>query len=91
MRVCPGDLDACGFGEVAQAPGGRVPVHPGTAGVQQDRPADRGGHRPVDGPADRWWQRDQDDLGTFAAYPQDPVAVFLAEVGDVGSGGLEEP
>jgi hypothetical protein len=42
-------------------------------------------------PADRGRQRDQDDLGTFAAYPQDPVAVFLAEIGDVRGGGFEDP
>jgi 5,10-methylenetetrahydrofolate reductase len=37
--VCPGDLDAGRLGEVAQAAGGRVPVHPGAACVQQDRQA----------------------------------------------------
>ncbi len=63
MRMCPGDLDAGGFGEVTQAAGGRVLVHPGAAGVEQDRPADPGCCRPVDGPADRWRQRDQDHLG----------------------------
>ncbi len=46
----PGDLDACGLGEVMQAAGGRVPVHPGAAGVQQDRPAVPETDRPVDGP-----------------------------------------
>jgi hypothetical protein len=30
--------DAGGFGEAAQAAGGRVPVHPGAAAVEQDRP-----------------------------------------------------
>jgi len=34
---------------------------------------------PVNGPADRWRQRDQDHLGTLAAYPQHSVAVFFAE------------
>jgi len=85
--VRPGGLDAGGLGEVAQAAGGCVPVHPGAAGVQQDRPADPGGYRPVDGPADRGRQWDQHDLGALAAHPQDPAAVFLAEVGDVGAGG----
>jgi hypothetical protein len=37
MRMCPGDLDTGGFGEPVQAAGGRVPVHPGAAGVEQDR------------------------------------------------------
>jgi hypothetical protein len=54
-------------------------------------PRVRGPGCPVDGPADRWRQRDQDDLGALAAYPQHPVAVFLAEVSDVRAGGLENP
>jgi len=91
MRVRPGDLDADGFGEVPQAAGGRVPVHPGAPGVQQDRPAVPEAYSPVDGPADRGRQRDQDHLGAFAAHAQDPVAVLLAEVGDVGAGGFEDP
>ena len=37
VRVCPGDLDAGGLGESAQAAGGRVPVHLGTPAVEQDR------------------------------------------------------
>ena len=52
VRVCPGDLDAGGLGEVPQAAGGRVPVQPGAAGVQQDRPAGSGAYGTVDGPAD---------------------------------------
>jgi len=60
-------------------------------GVQQDRPPDSGAYCPVDGPADRWRQRDQDNLGTFAAYPHHPVTVFFAEVTDVGAGGFEDP
>jgi len=90
VRVRPGDPAAGGVGETPQAAGSRVPVHPGTAGVQQDRPAVPEAGRPVDGPADSWRQRDQDDLGTFAADPQHPVAVFLAEIGDVRGGGLED-
>jgi hypothetical protein len=83
----PGDPDTSGLGKLMQAAGGRVPVHPGAAAVEQDRPA-----RAVAGrPADRWRQRDQDDLGALAAYPQDPVAVLLAEIGDVRAGGVEDP
>jgi hypothetical protein len=78
VGMCPGDLDTDGSGEVAQAAGGRVPVHPGAAGVQQDRPAVPIADRPVDGPANGGRQWDQDDLGALAAYPQDPVAVFLS-------------
>ena len=91
VRVGPGDLDAGGLGEVPQAAGGRVPVHPGAVAVKQDRPPNPGAYCPVDGPADRWRQRDQDELGALAAHPQDPVAVFFAEVGDVRGGGLEDP
>jgi hypothetical protein len=89
--VRPGDPDAGAPGELVQAAGGRVPVHPGAAAVEQDRPAHAGSARPVDGPADRWRQRDQDDLGALAAHTEDPVAVLLAEVGDVRAGGLEDP
>jgi hypothetical protein len=44
--------------------------------------------RAVDSPADGGRQRDQDDLGALAADAQYPVAVFLAQVGDVGAGGF---
>ena len=63
VRMCAGDLDAGGFGEVPQAAGGGVPVHPGAAAVEQDRPA----HPAVDGPAHGGRKRDQDNLGPFAA------------------------
>ncbi len=86
----PGHLDPSGLGEVVQAAGGRVPVHPGAAAVEQDRPARARADRPVDGPADRGRQRHQDNLGALAAHPQDPVAVLLAEIGNIGAGGLED-
>ena len=89
--MCPGGLDAGSCGEPAQAAGGRVPVHPGAAAVEQYRPVSAVGYRPVDGPADGWRQRDQDDLGALAAHAQHPVAVLLAEVGDVRAGGFEDP
>ena len=79
------------LGEPPQAAGRRVPVHPGAAAVEQDRPAGPAGDRLVDGPADGWRQRDQDDLGAFTAHAQHPVAVLLAQVGDVRAGGLEDP
>ena len=91
MWMCPGGLDAGGCGEPAQAAGGGVPVHPGAAAIEQDRPLGAVRDRPVDGPAGCWRQRYQDDLGAFAAYPQHPVAVCLAEVGDVRAGGFEDP
>jgi hypothetical protein len=74
-----------------QAAGGGVAVHPGAAAVEQDRPISAGADRPVDGAADRWWQRDQNDLGAFAAYAQHPVTMLLAQVGDVRPGGFEDP
>ena len=46
---------------------------------------------PVDGPADGWRQRDLDHFAAFAAHSQHPVAVFFAEVRDVGAGGFEDP
>jgi hypothetical protein len=91
VRVRPGDLDAGGSGESPQAAGGRVPVHPGTAAVEQDWPARAVCDRPVDRPPDCWRQWYQDDLGALAAHAQYPVAVLLAEVGDVRGGGFEDP
>ena len=66
-------------------------VHPGTAAVGQDRSVKTAADRPVGGPANGRWQRDEDDLGAFAAYAQHPVAVFFAKVGDVRAAGLEDP
>ena len=87
----PGDLDAGGLGELVQAVGGCVPVHPGAAAVEQDRPARAGSDRLVDGPADCRRQRDQDHLGALAAHAQPPVAMLLAEVSDVTAAGFEDP
>ncbi len=91
VRVCPGDPDAGGLGGVPQAAGPRVPVHPSAVAVKKDRPARARSDRPVNGPADRWRQRDQDDLGALAAHAQHPVAVFFAEIGYVRGSGLEDP
>jgi len=79
------------LGQAPQAPGRRVAVHPGAAGIEQDRPAVPQAGCPVDGPADRGWQRDLDHLAALAAHPQHPVAVLLSEVGDVRAGGFEDP
>ena len=59
--------------------------------LQQDRPGGPLADGAVDGAADRGWQRDEDDLVALAADPQHAVAVLLAEVVDVGAGGLEDP
>jgi hypothetical protein len=80
-------LDASDSGESSQVAGGSVPVYQGFVAVEQDRPARPGSGCPVDGPADGWRQRDQHDLSALAAHAQDPVAVFVA---DVGAGGLED-
>ena len=87
----PGDLNAAGLGEAVQAAGGRVPVHPGAAGVEENRPVYPVPYCLVNGPADGWRQRDQDHLGALAAHAQHPVAVLLAEIGDVRAGGLGGP
>ena len=91
VRGRPGDPHASSFGKAPEAAGGGVAVHPGTAAVEQDRPGSPGADRPVDGTPDRWWQRDQDDLGAFAAHAQHPVTVFFPKVADVGPGGFEDP
>ena len=43
------------------------------------------------GPAEGGRKRKQDNLGPFAAYAQDPVAMFFAEVADVSTSGFEDP
>ena len=89
--MCPVGLDADGFGEPAQAADGRVPVHPGVTPVEQDWSVGAACDCPVDSLADGWRQQDEDDLGAFAAHAQYPVAVLLAEVGDVRARGFEDP
>ena len=66
-------------------------IHPDAAAIEQDRPAIPWAGRPVDRPAYGRWQWDQDHLGAFTAHSQHPITVLLAYVGDVGSGGFEDP
>ncbi len=73
--------------KVPQTPGGGVAVRPGAAAVEQDRPAGTGTDRLVDGPPHSWWQRDQDDLGAFAAHAQHPVTVFTSATAAPDSNG----
>jgi len=68
-----------------------VPVHPSAAGVQQSRTAGPVVDRRVEGSSDGGRERDEDGLAAFAEDPDDAVAVFLAEVGDVQAGGFEDP
>ena len=37
------------------------------------------------------WQRGEDDLAALAVDLEDAVAVFLAQVGDAGPAGFEDP
>jgi hypothetical protein len=91
VRVRPGRTDACGFAEPVQAAGSCVPVRPGAAAVERGRPAGPVAGCPVGGPAGGWRQWDRDHLGVFAACALDPVAVLVAEIGDVRAGGFEGP
>jgi hypothetical protein len=77
--------------EVPQAAGRCVTVHPRAAAIGQDRPAGTDSSSPVDSPSHCGRQRDQYDLGALAAHAQHPVAMFLAEVSDVGASGFEDP
>jgi hypothetical protein len=52
LLVRSGDPDPGGYSNVPQAAGGCVAVHPGTAAVEQDRPASAGADT-VDGPPGR--------------------------------------
>jgi hypothetical protein len=69
--VRPGDPDACSVSQAPQASSGGMAVHPDTAAVQQDRPAGTGPGWPVDSAPNGWRQRDEDDLGAFAAANED--------------------
>jgi hypothetical protein len=60
-------------------------------GVAQDRTIDAAVDRTVHGPGNRGRERDEDDLAALAADAKDAVAVFLAEVADVGAAGFEDP
>ena len=68
-----------------------MPVHPAAGAGPQDRAAGAAGDGSVDGTSDGGWERDVDDLVALAVDVQDAVAVDLGQVGDVGSGGLEDP
>jgi hypothetical protein len=48
-----------------------MPVHPGPAGVAQDRPGGSLGDRAVNGPPDGGRQRDEHKVVTLANYAQD--------------------
>jgi hypothetical protein len=78
MCGCSGGVRNPGLlGEVAQAAGGGVPVHPLAAGVEQDRSGGPVADGRVDRAADRWRQRDEDGLVALAQDAQDAVTVLL--------------
>ena len=76
-------------GQVTQTSGCGLAVHSSSGTVQKQRPVSTVVGRAVDGSGDRGWQRDQHDLVAFAVNSKDAMAVFFAEVGDVGPGGFE--
>ena len=81
----PGDLDACGFGEVAQAAGsqGRSIWAPRVfSRIARGSEA----YRPVYGPATAGGSGTKTNLMPLPRHLQHPVAVLLAEVGDVRAG-----
>jgi hypothetical protein len=88
MGVRPGDPDAGAPGELVQAAGGRVPVHPGAAAVEQDRPAHAG--------SGRWPGRPLAATGSGRSWCPcrthgGPGGRAPRRVGDVRAGGLEDP
>ena len=87
----PGHSDSRGVGEVEQSAGCGVAVHPASRAVEQDRPGPPVADGSFDGSRDSRWKRDQDDSAALADHPEDPVAVFFAEIGDVRAAGFEDP
>ena len=76
--VHPWQLDTCLSGEASQSPGGAVSVHPRAARGDQDRSGGPFVDGPLDGTADGWGKRDEDDLVALAVdteNPENPVAV----------------
>jgi hypothetical protein len=82
--------DDCSFTESAEPAGRRVPVHSGSAAVEQDRPAHPIGDGTVDRSPDRRRERHECHPVPFADHAQDAVAMFFTKVGDVAAGGLED-
>jgi hypothetical protein len=67
-----------------------VPVHPGAAGVAQQRPAGAAGDSAADRAADGGGQGHEDHLGALADDTEDAVAVLVTQIGDVRGAGLED-
>jgi hypothetical protein len=91
VRVHPRHPDPGSGGQVPEPAGRRVPVHPRSVGVAQDRTGLTAFDGAVEGSGHRWWERDEDNLAPLAAHPQDAVAMFFPEVTDVCAAGFEDP
>jgi len=76
--------------ELLEPAGNGVPVHAHPAPVQQQRTGCSFTSGTIHGAAHCGRQRNQYHLAALAADSQDSMAVFLSEVGDVGSGRLED-
>jgi hypothetical protein len=90
-RVHPRHADARRVGQLPESAGGGVSVHPRAVDVAQDRSGVAAVGGSVDRTGYRRWQWDQYGLVSFAADLEYAVAVFLAEVADVGAAGLKDP
>ena len=86
-----GSRDAGVGGEVAKPPRGGMPIHGAAAPVEQQCPGCSVASGSIDGAADRWRKRNEDDLAALAADPENAVAMFFSEVVNVGADGLEDP
>jgi hypothetical protein len=91
VRVHTRTSDAGRVCDVAQPTGGAVAVEAVGTPVEQDWPSTPAPGRTLDGTRDGRRERRQDVLVALAAHQQHSVAVFLAVVFDVRSGGLEDP
>src|ERR1700733_8135795 len=83
MWVRAGNSHSGGFSKPPQAACCGMPVHADAAAVEEDGSTGTAADGAVDGPSNSWRQRDQRDLGAFAAHTQHPVAVLFARVGDI--------
>jgi hypothetical protein len=68
-----------------------MPIHSGSSRVEQDRPGSAVCDGAVNGPPHRRRQWHQHEFCSLADHAEDSMAVFLTEVGDVGTGGFEDP
>ncbi len=91
VRVHPRHADARRVGQLPESTRGDVPVHPSAVDIAEDRSGVAAVSGSVDRAGDRRREWDQHCLVSLAADLQHAVAVFLAEVADARSAGLEDP